>query len=177
VIDGDVKTNGNLVSQVPTGLNFDLVGSGGFPGVPAYGGSSNLNNTLVSVKGWLAGSKYVISNNKVYNYSFFNHWVPADTLIDPVPPGGTVSGSYFKTEGDPSYSYYWFKYDTTVYHLDLHVASPINLGDRKVILFVDSADVYFEGDIKVNDGSGFFLVITKKIFILTLKLRIYRGFL
>ncbi|PIP57308.1 hypothetical protein COX04_00170, partial [Candidatus Woesebacteria bacterium CG22_combo_CG10-13_8_21_14_all_45_10] len=59
VIDGDVKTNGNLVSQVPSGLKFDLVGTGGYPGLPAYGGSTNLNSALVSDKGWLANSRYV----------------------------------------------------------------------------------------------------------------------
>jgi len=161
VVDADVQTNGDLRSKVPIGLYFGLPGLGGFPGVAKYGDSTSLSSLNVSAKGWLANSRYVIQNNKILNYAAFSHMVPADIVINSVPIG-SVSGNYFKNNGGASSGYYWFKYDATQFHLDLHITSLMNLGNRKVILFVDGADVYFEGDIKVDEGQGFFLVISNK---------------
>ncbi len=50
VKDGDVTTNGDLDSSVPTGLYFDMVGDGGYPGIAKYGGATNLSPMKVSSK-------------------------------------------------------------------------------------------------------------------------------
>ena len=164
-MNADVQTNGDLISHTPfidgNYFYFGLPGLGGFPGVAKYGDSTSLSSLNVSAKGWLANSRYVIQNNKILNYAAFSHMVPADIVINSVPIG-SVSGDYFKNNGEASSGYYWFKYDATQFHLDLHITSLMNLGNRKVILFVDGADVYFEGDIKVDEGQGFFLVISNK---------------
>jgi len=54
VKDGDVTTGptGNITSSVPLGELFNLDGTGGFPGVPVYGGSLNVSPGTVSSKLW-----------------------------------------------------------------------------------------------------------------------------
>jgi hypothetical protein len=149
-----VTTNGDLISQVPNGLKFDV---GGFVGVPTYGGSTNLNSTTVSDTHWLANSQYSLSNKK-YDYSFFSHWIPEGTILNDVP-SGSVYGDIFNSGTVSPDGYYWFKYSGPV---DLHVTSLIVLGSRKAILLVEGHEVYFEGNIQVTDGSGFFMVIANK---------------
>jgi hypothetical protein len=67
VKDADVSTNGDLNSDVPAsaGLFFDDIGAGGYPGVPSYGDTTNLNGANVSETGWLVNSS--VTNSKVYN--------------------------------------------------------------------------------------------------------------
>ena len=94
VKDGDVTTNGDLDSSLPPniGAYFDTAGSGGYPGIPAYGGATSLSSTNVSVKGWLANSGY--NSTKVYNTGFFLNAIPSDTSITQVS-GSLVDGSFF----------------------------------------------------------------------------------
>jgi hypothetical protein len=61
VKDGDVTTNGDINSTLPptAGLYFDTTGSGGYPGIAKYGGSTSLSSAKVSVKSWLANFQVV----------------------------------------------------------------------------------------------------------------------
>jgi len=55
VKDSDVQTIGDLVSRVPALALvpfFGDVGGGTYPGVPAYGGSTNLTSANISATGW-----------------------------------------------------------------------------------------------------------------------------
>ncbi len=159
VKDGDVTTNGNLYAGMPfiEGLTFDLAGSGGYPGVPVYGGASDLTTIDVSETGWLANSHY--SSYKLFNSNYFINSIPAGTVINNVPDI-TVDGSFFESGGTPSYGYYWYVYDGTSTGLDLSITSSANLGSRKVILIVKGANLNIGGDINLTKGSGFFLAVS-----------------
>ncbi len=76
VKDSDVSTNGDLRSKVYPGNYFGLAGAGGFPGVPAYGGGTNLTPSNVSTKAWLANTTAI--GAKVYSYDYFANLIPAD---------------------------------------------------------------------------------------------------
>jgi uncharacterized protein YjdB len=113
VKDGDVSTNGDLNSDVPAsaGLFFGDKGIGGYPGVPSYGDSTNLNGANVSQTGWLAASTY--SSAKIYNSSFFLNSIPADTTLTQLS-SSSVDGSFFQSGGTLSNGYYWYEYDPSL---------------------------------------------------------------
>jgi hypothetical protein len=158
VIDSDINSTGDLNSDVPEGsYYFGLEGSGGYPGVPSYTSSSNLTSTNVSTLGWIADSDNL--DQKIYDYQFFANQIPADTVITTVP-SESVDGSFFESGGTMSGGYYWYKYDGSGSGLDLTLNSAMNLGSRKVILFIDSANFNINAPINLTDGQGFFLVIT-----------------
>ena len=151
-MDGDVQTNGDLYLSVPTGLYFGLIGSGGFPGVAKYGGSTSLSSAKVSAKGWLANSSYTPPNNRVQNYAYFRRLVPSDVVLNPV--------SLFPSGGTASYGYFWYEYDASITHLDLSITSPIALPDgRKVILLVTGADLNIEKSITYSPGRSIFVAL------------------
>lgn len=156
VKDGDTSSNGNLTANVPPNDYFDLDGAGGFPGVAAYGGTTDLAKDTVSTTGWLAQSTN--ASQKIFNYQYFANQAPGDTVFNSVNPadaaGSLSGGGTADTNG-----YYWYKY---MGGADLSIDTPVNLGGRKVILFIDSADLYINAPINLDDGSGFLLVIVGK---------------
>ena len=161
VKDGDVTTNGDLRSgtTVPAGNYFGLAGAGGYPGVPVYGGSTNLTTSNVSVKGWLANSSY--SSSKLFNSNYFLNAVPDEALPNIISiPSDSVAGSFFESGGTPFFGYYGYLYDGRTTGIPLKITSAANLGSRKVILFVRGADLQLNSNINLNDGLGFFLAIT-----------------
>ncbi|MEW5995205.1 MAG: hypothetical protein AB1744_12545, partial [Candidatus Zixiibacteriota bacterium] len=107
VIDADVRTGGDLTSQLPGAEKFGLVGLGGFPGIPLYGGLTNLTTSNVSVRGWLVNTSNLSS--RTYNYDYFAKQIPADTKINPVA-SGSVNGSFFASGGEASFGYYWYRF-------------------------------------------------------------------
>lgn len=161
VKDGDVVTNGDLNSTVPSGYYFNTVGAGGFPGVPVYGGSTNLTAVLVSVKGWLVNSVY--NSSKVYNSSYFINSVPDDVSLSSGTLGQLgpiVTQSDFDNPPTPIYGYYWYQYDPSLNGgADLIFSGNIDIGSKKVILIVKGADTYLTGKINLTKGSGFFMLI------------------
>jgi hypothetical protein len=159
VKDGDVVTNGGIQSAVPSGSFFELPGDGGYPGIPAYGGSTNLTMANVSATGWLANSAY--SPAKIFNSDYFINSIPADVVINGVTDN-SPDGSFFASGGTSSYGYYWYVYDGTSTGLDLNITSAANLGSRKVILIVKGADLNIGGNISLTKGVGFFLAVTNK---------------
>jgi hypothetical protein len=134
------------------------LGTGGFPGVPAYGGSTWLTGANVSTTGWLVNS--TVTNSKVYNYDYFANLIPDDitAIMNPVDTSD-VSAS-LTTGGTPdAKSYYWYKYDGAA-NGPLTIPA-VDFGARKVILMVNNADLNITGDINLTVGQGFFMVIVK----------------
>jgi len=162
VINADVGTNGDLNSAVPGGNFFDTVPvGGGFPGVPVYGGNSSLNSSNVSTpQHWMANTSQDAS--KMYDSHFFANQIPSDVAanfntIDPTDVSGSLSSG-----GTPdSRGYYWYKWNGAA-NGDLTLDTALDLGSRKVILLVDSADFYIKNSIHLTDGQGFFLAVVGK---------------
>ena len=162
VKDGDVSTNGDLTSSVRAPNYFDLAGSGGFPGIPTYGGTTNLNTSRTDVSqsppfGWLANSQSVASN--IFSYNYFANMVPDDVVfnsIDPVNPAGSLTGG-----ATLSYGYRWFKYDGASNGGQPLTLPSVNISGKKVILLVDNADLNITGNVNLADGIGFFMTIVK----------------
>lgn len=154
VKDSDVSSNGDLTTNIPDGQIFDLDGLGGAPGIPAASGWTDLNGINVSGTGWIVDS--LQTNTKVYDHAFFNNQIPKDTVITAIP-SNTIDGSILESGGTLSYGYYWYRYDGSASGLDLTISAPVNIGARKVILLVDSADLYINGSINLTDGQGFFM--------------------
>jgi len=153
-----VATNGNLNSSLPVaGLFFDTKGAGDFPGVPAYGGTTNLTTSNVSETGWLANSTY--NTTKVYNSNYFANAVPADVVINSL--ASSIEGTDIASGGTATDGIYWYEYDSALNGgVDLTINSSASLGSRKVVLIVKDADVYLKGNINLTKGSGFFLLAT-----------------
>lgn len=171
VIDADVATGGNLISLIPSTCTlpacnpvFDLDGAGGFPGVPAYAGTTadfaaGAGTGTVSSKNWLVNTSFKFK--KVYDYSFFESLIPNDVAINEITQT-SVNGGYFASGGTPSRGYVWYHFDGAALG-DLTINSSINLpGDRKVILLVDGGNLYIQGRINFNRGQGFFMAIVGK---------------
>jgi len=129
VKDSDVSSNGDLITNVPSGKYFDMDGTGGFPGIPAASGTTDLDGTNVSSTGWLVDS--LQTNAKVYDHAYFNNQIPKDTVIT-VVPSNTIDGSILESGGTLSYGYYWYRYDGSDSGLDLTITAPVDLGSRKV---------------------------------------------
>ena len=161
VKDGDVTTNSDLdspVSPVATIPYFEDIGPGGYPGVPAYGGSTTLTQDNVSVNGWLAKSGY--NATKVYNSAYFINAIPSN-LVPAQIPQNSEPGSYFTSGGTlDSYGYSWYEYDAATAGPLLTINSNASLLARKVVLIVKGADVSLKGNITLTDGTGFFLLVT-----------------
>ncbi len=184
VSDADVSTNGDLTSLIPDtcilpACNpvFGLKGTGGFPGVPSYGGSADFS--LNSDSGIAAETPYNWSADtqssfrKTYNYAFFEAQIPTDvvpTEIDSsaspscVPGGGcTLNGGFFNSGGTATRGYVWYHFDGET--LDtLTINGNVNLvGTRKVVLLIEGGDLNISGRINIGTpGSGFFMAVVGK---------------
>jgi len=182
VEDADIITNGNLFSLILTttcflpGCDpaFGLEGSGGYPGVPSYGGSYDFEigsgTGTVSSTGWLANSMTTL--NKVYDYSYFQSMVRPDVEINEIIEP-EIQGGYLINQGNTTRGYVWFKRQG-----DLTLTGTANLQDRKVVLLVDG-DLYLGrppaqsgSKIQVRDGSGFFMAIVSGDIIISPKAEI-----
>ena len=164
VVDSDVLSKTSLISDIPSGEYFSLAGAGGFAGVSSYssdaGGSTNLTAVDVSSDGWLIDSPY--SSLKEYDYRFFENQIPADVISTITTVADTTTdASFFETGGTLANGYYWYKYDGGTTGLDLTITGDMDLGDRKVILLVESASVNLEGNIALDNGLGFFMLVTQ----------------
>jgi hypothetical protein len=162
-IDGDISTNGNLRTEIPTSCTgscqpyLSLEGEGGYPGVPSYSGVANFGDGDVSSVGWLAQT--ATGYKRTYNYAFFEKLIPSDVPLNEISDS-TVNGGYFVSGGSSYKGYVWYHYSGP---LDLTINSNINLpGDRKVILLVEDANLNIQGRINLNKGRGFFLAIVEK---------------
>lgn len=147
VKDGDVVTNSSISSKVPVGGVFIDDGAGGFPGVAIFANSLNTNSNPISSENWKANTQ--TSVERLFDYDYFENLVPEDVeFIDP-------STTSLDSGGVAFYGYYWYKATS-----GFTINSNINLGNRKVILFVEGGDLNINGKVNLNDGSGFFLGIS-----------------
>lgn len=149
VVDSDISTNGDLKSEVPSGF-FDADGTGGYPGVPMYGGATDLTATNISSKGWFVNS--ASTGSKIYDSNFFKNQIPSDVVPTDASGGLDQTGAIF-------YGYEWFKYTGPT---DFNIDSNLDLGNRKVILIVDNANLNINANINLTDGVGFFMAVSEK---------------
>lgn len=157
VKDSDILANGDIRSSVPSGLYFDLAGSGGYPGVPVYSNTTNLTSSNVSTTKWMANTSYV--GSKVYGSNYFINLIPSAATINNVT-STSIPGSFFESGGSAYNGYYWYVYDGAANgNVDLTITSAASLGSRKVILIVKNASLNIQGNINLTKGSGFFLGI------------------
>jgi hypothetical protein len=154
VRDSDIQTNSSLQSFVPLTQFFGLPGNGGWPGVPAYGGTANFSSGSVSQIGWIANS--ISTSQRVYNYLYFDNQIPDDirALIKPVTSQADLTGAVPDENG-----YEWYKFTGTGL-LDMDISSVLALGSRRVILLVDTADLNINANISLT--TGFFLAIANQ---------------
>jgi len=167
VIDADVTTNGNLTSTIPGSCSlpscnplFDLVGPGGYPGIPAYGGAVSFGNGTVSTLEWLANTLSQTSNNRQYTYAWFKRLIPSDVTINEIT-SPSIDGTELSSGGTASGGYYYYHYDGSS-GLDLTINTDASLGTRRVILLVDGADLNLNARINFTKGQGFFMAIVGK---------------
>jgi hypothetical protein len=162
VIDGDVTagnvaTKGDLITDVPDGKLFDVIGLGGYAGVPSYNGTTDLTASNVSVDHWFTDSSD--ASGKTYGSAFFMNAVPSEVATAITTIGvQSVSGSTFASGGTAVDDIYWYQYDGTSLG-DLTINSPVDLGDRKVVLFVKNANLIIDGSINYTHGSGLFMAV------------------
>ena len=140
----------------PSNNYFDIVGDGGYPGIPSYGASTNLTQTNVSVTGWMANSGY--NATKVYNSDYFLNVIPEGTTINTLT--SSIDGSAIASGGTESNGIFWYEYYPLQHGgLDLTINTAADVGSRKVILIVNGANVYLNGNINLTKGSGFFMLV------------------
>ncbi len=155
VQDADVGTNGSLNSQVPSPKFFGLPRVGGYPGVPMYAESTNLDATNVSASPtpWIANTS--ISVAKIYDSAFFKNQIPTTTVINSLDSNANPASLIQSGDG-----YYWFRYDGALNgNLPLSINAALNVGSMKMIVLVDNADFNINKNISLTDGQGFFLAI------------------
>lgn len=116
VKDSDISSRGDLTSVVPAGKFFGLPGPGGYSGIAAYSGGTNLTSADVSQNGWIANS--TVGSPKVYGYHYFSNQIPADTVISTLS-SNVLDQTAIDANITPSYGYYWYKYDGSASGLDL----------------------------------------------------------
>ncbi|MEW6717568.1 MAG: Ig-like domain-containing protein [Chloroflexota bacterium] len=132
-IDGDVLTNGDLISQIPTTASnpyLILPGTGGYPGVASYGldeQASFVPGGKVSSLDWLAetNTRY----QRAYNYDFFAKKIPGSVLVNEIAVD-VITGGYLVSNGNESRGYVWFKHQG-----NLTVNGQANLGKMVVFAF------------------------------------------
>ncbi len=160
VKDSDVATGGDMSVDLPSGFDFDTNGGGGFPGIPSYGGSTNLTNSNVSTTGWLA--KNISTNPKQYDYAALAGQIPPEitSTINTINAGDNVATKLNSgTATHDADNYYWFKYDGAVNGGQPLTLSTVNLGSRKAILLVKDANLNITGNVTLTNGSGFFMTV------------------
>ena len=150
VKDGDVTTNGDLTSRVPSTQYFGTNGAGGYHGVPVFSGVFNLTSDqakLLAPK-WNVNSATTAS--RLFNYSYFENLVPEDVIPT------VATDASLRSAGFSKYGYEWFKATG-----DLSINSNIDFGARKVILLLEgtTTDLNINARINLTNDSGFFLAL------------------
>ena len=166
-MDGDISVKGNIISNIPSTAwdeNFILSGLGGYPGVAAYENNIFTGNGQISETKWnvnlysanLLDASYKSWTN-IPSFNSFKNSIASSYLIN--IDSNTIDTFTY----DDSKKYkntYWFYYDGRESGIDLNINSDINIGENKVVLFVDGADLLING--KINMSGGFFMAIVGK---------------
>ncbi len=168
VKEGDVVADGVISSTIPiTAYDANLITHdlGEFPGVATYRGSINPvpldpNPPDISSTDWNTNS---VNSPNEPDYAFFEGRVSSSILTDVTIT--TVDASDLASV-EPIDGYYWLRYDGAIYGNNLTIedsaGGDVNLGNNKVVLFVDEADLTINSRILLDDGEGFLLVIVDR---------------
>jgi hypothetical protein len=158
-IDGDVITNGRVVSSIPTSASKPIIekGPGGYPGIATFlGNISPAGN--ISELNWNAKTSY---HAEVPDFDFFRSRVPPDDQVNEIT-NSNLGSNFFKVGSHKKINdYYWYYYDGSTLG-DLKIEGNNDIGNRKVILFVDSANLLLNQTINLDKGKGFFMAIVGK---------------
>lgn len=165
VKDADLQAVGSLVSNIPSSCKspkctpqFELVGPGGFPGIPAYTTTSSFSSGTVSTKGWLAKSGY---SGKRYDYAYFRSLANSSgRAIDLRTAGkGSLSGDIL-TLGNNDLSDLAGSDQANFVVFDgrlvLADGSGIMNLERKKLVLLAGGDVLIQSRLNLSDGEGFF---------------------
>ena len=133
VVDGDVTTEEDIISEVPSDNVFIADGAGGFPGVPVYGTSLDTVSGGISSLSWNANT--LTSQPRIWEDAYFEALIP-DAVVG---NGDTYDGYEWNIISNPTATL-----NTT------------NFGNRKVIYFIDG-NLNIDGNITLDNGVGFFV--------------------
>lgn len=167
VKDADLQTMGSLISNIPSlcktpkcTASFDLSGPGGFPGIPAYTGTSAFGSGTVSDKGWIAKSGY---SGRQYNYQYFKSQVSSGKFIklgerfaDKIGGDGVLTLTDNDLTGIAGSEAAAF----AVYDGKVVVDRDTNFEGKKLVLFV-GGDLSIKGRINLKSGDGFFATVVQ----------------
>lgn len=153
VKDADVLGN-NLTSQVPSGQRFLSDGAGGFPGVVIFEGTLSFGSGTLSSKNWNADTDY---GGSTYTYSYFSQFVPDSGVKDLGAGDVNVDAAVLTSGTADANGYYWVRKSSNG---NVTIQGNMNLGNNKVILLMDQGDLNVNTNISVNDGTGFFMVLS-----------------
>jgi hypothetical protein len=167
VQDADIYSNGNLNSLISYSCTLpvcnpflEINGTGGYPGIPIASGTISIGDFAnISSTNW--NSLTALGLRKNYSYSFFERLISSNTQFTNLS-SNLVEGDVFSLPTLFSNGAYWFKFDGASSGQDLTINSDIDVGSNKVVLLVDSANLYINGKILLDDGSGFFMAIVGK---------------
>jgi hypothetical protein len=159
-LNGNVIAGGQIKSEIPPGCvgtcsPYLIRQSGGnIAGIAAFSGILNLGDGTASVHGRKTNNAFNMGS-LLRNYQHFLSKLKSNVPITTI---GTSSYNMnqFNSSGTQYGGYYWFRYNGSG---TLTLTNDVNLGDRKIVLFVSDATVDIQGKINVNDGRGFFLLI------------------
>jgi len=162
VINGDVITNGDVISPIPPTCSlplcepvFSVALLGGYPGVPTFTGTYDFQAGAglgtASTTNWLARAGYSAAQS--YDFNYFNRLVPGDTVRNNIADS-LITPNYLKNQGAPSPDGYKWYFRSG----DLIMEGEPTLMTDKVVLFVDG-NLNIDGIIDLTNGRGFFMAI------------------
>lgn len=157
---GNVLVNGDVNVQIPSGCALSSSCAPYFIkkklnslGIAFLSGYYN-SNVNISEAGWLAEG---LKNFDFVDFSFFESQVRSLYRINIF--SSNITEADLIDSGVEKDGYYYYFYEGTN---NLNIADDISLGSRKVVLFVKDASVFINGNVTLNDGSGFFMIVTNK---------------
>jgi hypothetical protein len=160
----DAVTNGSISCNIPNTCtsaancdnNLILYDSNESPGIATANGSINSGfgdvSTPIPPYGWEARTAY---SGITYSYDYFykkTQGLAVNQLTFP-----RISSVSDLINNSSEEGYHWIRYQGGA---TLELLEDINIGNNKVVLFVENSDFVVKGNIKVNKGKGFFMVIT-----------------
>lgn len=177
VQDGDVISRGDLRSLIPSTCvgtcipALILRGTGGFPGIPIYGGSNYDFSDSTSSRGtgseeqnWLVQTN-VSPHLETFNFDYFEKLIPPDVRATMAGAANTLGASVTPTQlttgGTAIRGYRWYRVPSgTSTTINGDVTIP---GSEKVIILVEGGNLTINGNITVaNPGQGFFMAMVGK---------------
>jgi hypothetical protein len=147
--EGDIVAKNSVSCIIPDVCYLDAIcdpylitkDAGAFPGVVMYGNNLNPSNQASDPENWKVKNIY---GGTTYGYNYF------DGKTSSVSFGTANAGLTGATDTE---GYTWLKSSG-----NFAISADVDLGDRKVILFVPG-NLTISSKINLNDGSGFFMAV------------------